>query len=207
MAGMNDNAVLTAGSGWVFLAPANTLSPTDLMISPLSGGFDPADLPIAWVPVGHTSRDDLPEFGSDGGDSEVRGSWQNSALRQTITEVSVDYVTLNLLQFDNDTLALYYGSSNPLVNGERRFRVKSSASGTVEKALLVVIVDGDASVGFYAPKASFKREDAISLATDDFGALPVRATFLQGYSGTDTTDNRLLFDWIGGEIQATDETP
>lgn len=207
MAGMNDDAVLTAGAGWVFLAPANTVSPTDVQISPLSGGFNPADIPVAWVPVGHTSRDDLPEFGSDGGDSEVRGSWQNSALRQTITEVAVDYVTLNLLQFDNDTLALYYGAANSMVNGERRFRVTTSATGTVEKALLVVIVDGDASVGFYAPKASFKREDAISLATDDFGALPVRATFLQGYSGTDVAANRLLFDWVGGEIVAPDETP
>lgn len=207
MAGMNDDAVLTAGAGWAFLAPANTLSPTDLMINPVSGGFDPTDLPVAWVPVGHTSREDLPEFGSDGGDSEVRGSWQNASLRQVVTETSVDYVTLNLLQFDNETLALYYGQANALTNGEQRFRVKSSVSGTVEKALLVVIVDGDVAVGFYAPKASFKREDAISLATDDFGALPVRATFLQGFSGTDTEPNRLLFDWIGGEIEAPDLTP
>lgn len=205
--GMNDDAVLAAGAGWVFLAPPNTASPTDVQVSPLSGGFDPTDLPVAWVPIGHTSREDLPEFGSDGGDSEVRGSWQNASLRQVVTEVNIDYVTLNLLQFDNDTLSLYYGAANALTNGERRFRVKSSATGTVEKALLIVIVDGDESVGFYAPKASFKREDAISLATDDFGALPTRATFLQGYSGTDTADNRLLFDWIGGEIEAVDPTP
>lgn len=204
---MNDSAVLTAGAGWVFLAPANTASPTDVQVSPLTGGFDPSDLPVAWVPIGHTSRDDLPEFGSDGGDSEVRGSWQNASLRQVITETNVDFVTINLLQFDNDTLALYYGTANPLTNGERRFRVKTSAGGTVEKALLVVIVDGDTSVGFYAPKASFKRDDAISLATDDFGALPVRATFLQGFDGTDTPDNRTLFDWIGGEIEAVDLTP
>lgn len=203
----NDDAVLTAGAGWVFLAPANTASPTDVQVSPLSGGFDPSDLPVAWVPIGHTSRDDLPEFGSDGGDTEVRGSWQNAALRQVVTETAVDYVTLNLLQFDNDTLALYYGAANTLVNGERRFRVKTTSTGTVEKALLVVIVDGDVSVGFYAPKASFKREDAISLATDDFGALPVRATFLEGYDGVDTPATRLMFDWIGGEIVAPDETP
>ena len=203
----NNDAVLTAGAGWVFLADANTASPTDVEVSPLSGGFDPSDLAVDWVPVGHTSREDLPEFGSDGGDTEVRGSWQNAALRQVVTETAVDSVTLNLLQFDNDTLALYYGQANAMVNGERRFRVKSSPSGTVEKALLVVIVDGDVSIGFYAPNASFKREDAISLAVDYFGALPVRATFLQGYSGTDTTDNRLLFDWIGGEIEAPDETP
>jgi hypothetical protein len=203
----NNDAVLTAGAGWVFLAPPNTASPTDVQVSPLSGGFDPSDIPVAWVPVGHTSRDDLPEFGSDGGDTEVRGSWQNASLRQVVTATNVDFVTLSLLQFDNDTLSYYYGAANAMVNGERRFRVKSSTTGTVEKALLVVIVDGDVSVGFYAPKASLKREDAISLATDNFGALPVRATFLQGYDGTDTVPNQLMFDWIGGEIVAPDETP
>jgi hypothetical protein len=203
----NDNAVLTAGSGWVFLAPPNTVSPTDEEVSPTVGAFDPTDLDAAWVPVGHTSRDDLPEFGSDGGDTEVLGSWQNAALRQVVTDTAIDFVVLTLLQFDNDTLSLYYGAANPLTNGERRFRVKTSATGTVEKAMLIVIVDGDTSIGLYAPKVSFKRDDAISLAVDDFGALPTRATFLQGYSGTDTVDNRLMFDWIGGEIEAEDLTP
>jgi hypothetical protein len=195
----NDDAVLTAGQGFVFLAPANTASPTDVQVSPLTGSFDPADLPVAWVPVGHTSRDDLPEFGSDGGDTEVRGSWQNAALRQVTTETAVDYVTLNLLQFDNETLALYYGQANAAAAAARRFRVLTPGTGSLERALLIVVVDGDVSVGFYAPKTAFKREDAISLATDDFGVLPVRGTFLQGKDGVAGDD--MMFDWIGGEIE------
>jgi len=201
----NDDAVLTAGAGWVFLAPVNTASPTDVQVSPLTGGFDPTDIPVAWIPVGHTSRDNLPEFGSDGGGTEVRGSWQNASLRQVVTDVAVDFVTLNLLQFDNSTLELYYGSANAMVNGERRFRVASAPATTVERALLIVIVDGDEAVGFYSPKSSFKRDDAIALATDDFGALPTRATFLQGTDGV--AGEPLLFDWIGGEILAPDTTP
>lgn len=201
---MDDNAVLTAGAGWVFLADVNTASPTDDQVDPPAGAFVPSAIPVAWVPVGHTSRDDLPEFGSDGGDSEVRGSWQNASLRQVITETAVDFVTINLLQFDNDTLELYYGQANPLVNGERRFRVNATG-GTVEKALLIVIVDGPVSVGLYAPKVSFTREDAISLAVDDFGALPVRATFLAGQDGG--TGDSFKFDWIGGAIEAPDLTP
>jgi hypothetical protein len=201
----NDSAVLTAGAGWVFLADANTVSPGDDLVDPPAGPFVPSALPAAWVPVGHTSRDDLPEFGSDGGDTEVRGSWQNASLRQVITETAVDYVTINLLQFDNDTLELYYGVENPLTNGERRFRVATTPTGTVEKALLIVIVDGNVSVGLYAPRVSFTRDDAISLAVDDFGTLPVRATFLQGTDGP--AGDSLLFDWIGGSIIAPDTTP
>lgn len=202
---MDDAAVLTAGAGWVFLADANTASPTDDLVDPPAGPFVPGALPVGWVPVGHTSRDDLPEFGSDGGDTEVRGSWQNASLRQVVTDTAVDFVTINLLQFDNDTLALYYGAENALVNGERRFRVATTPTGTVEKAMLIVIVDGNVSVGLYAPRVSFTRDDAISLATDDFGTLPVRATFLQGTDGA--LGDSLLFDWIGGSIVAEDLTP
>jgi hypothetical protein len=39
-------------------------------------------LPNNWRSIGHTSRGDLPELGYDGGDTEVRGTWQNESLRE-----------------------------------------------------------------------------------------------------------------------------
>jgi hypothetical protein len=33
-------------------------------------------------------------------------------------------------------------------------------------------------VGFYSPKSSFRRDDSIELAVDEFAAFPIRATFL-----------------------------
>jgi hypothetical protein len=190
----NDAAVLTAAKGFVYLAPADTATPADT-IFPTDGSFDLADIPAAFIPVGHTSRDELPEFGFDGGDTEVRGSWQNESLRQVVTESAVDFVTFQLLQFDQDTLALYYGGANAATVGQRRYQLNSQPGGITRKALLIVVVDGDLAIAFYAPRVDLKRDDAMALATDEFGALPMRATLIGGSAEG-------YLNWIGGELDA-----
>lgn len=159
----------------------------------LTGGTTPAapvtlvNAPNGWKNVGHTSRGDLPEFGFDGGDREVRGTWQNESLREIQTEAIADYLTLFLHQFDTDSFELYYG-----VDASSTVGVFGVAGGTpvpVERALLVIIVDGSGKVGFYSPKASIRRDDSIELAVDDFAAVPVRATFLKSGSSN-------KFEWI-----------
>jgi hypothetical protein len=138
------------------------------------------DVPVVgtgWTNVGHTSRGDLPEFGFDGGDTEVRGTWQNESLREVVTDPIADYLTLMLHQFDTETFELYYGKNASSTPGV--FGVAGGTPAPLEKALLIVIVDGDRKVAFYSPKASLRRDDSISLAVDEFAALPVRATFLK----------------------------
>jgi hypothetical protein len=187
----NDDAVLTAAKGYIYLAPADTATPDDA-IFPADAAFDPTDIPVAFTAVGHTSAEDLPEFGFDGGDTETRGSWQNASLRQVVTEQAVDFVTFNLLQFDSETLALYYGRANSATTG-RRYRLEDQPGGITRKALLIVVVDGDLAVAMYAPRVDLKREDAIALATDDFGSLPMRATFAGGSAEG-------YLNWLGGEL-------
>lgn len=191
---LDDDAVLTAARGYIYLAPADTVSPTDTVIE----DFTPTvpGLPVGWANLGHTSRDDLPEFGFDGGDTETKGTWQNESLKQVVTEVAVDFVTFTLLQFDVDTLALYYGVDNAAVSGAKRFTVTGSAVALPRRALLIIVRDGTTNVAFYAPRADLKREDSVALAVDEFGQLPMRATF----AGGNVTEG--LFSWIGGEIEA-----
>lgn len=143
-----------------------------------------------WLNIGHTSREDMPEFGFDGGDAEVRGTWQNAALREVITEQAADYLTLYLHQFDKQSFELYYGpnaSATPGVFGV------AGGSVTNERAFLVIIVDGDTRIGFYASKSSVRREDAIQLPSDEFASLPIRATFLKLGANN-------LFDWISEDL-------
>lgn len=144
-----------------------------------------------WDPLGHTSRDDLPEFGYDGGDKEIRGTWQNESLREVTTKPVEDYLTMLLQQFDTQSFELYYGKDASPAAGV--FGVANSNPVAVEKALLVVVVDGDTKIAFYAPKASLRRDDSISLATDEFASLPVRATFLKHGSVN-------KFEWISKEL-------
>lgn len=146
-----------------------------------------AAAPNGWATVGHTARDDLPEFGFDGGDSETRGTWQNENLREVITKPISDYLTIFLQQFDMTSFELYYGKDNAKQSGV--FGVKGGTPAPVERALFLVIQDGDTKIGFYAPKASIKRDDSISLATDEFASLPIRATFLRYGSAS-------VFEWV-----------
>ena len=214
---LNDDAVLTAAVGWVYTATVGTAAPTPTEIKNFdpttfgaggyaavqSGGTDGGDSkagaklsPLAangWTNVGHTSRGDLPEFGFDGGDKEVKGTWQNESLREVVTDAIVDYLTLMLHQFDTESFELYYGENASATPGV--FAVAGGSPAPVEKALLVVIVDGDRRVAFYSPKASIRRDDSISLAVDEFAALPVRATFLK-HAAADK------FQWIADGLFA-----
>jgi hypothetical protein len=164
----------------------------------LTGGTTPTvtpsttGAPWAWSMLGHTSREDLPEFGFDGGDTETRGTWQNSAVKQVITNVTVDSVTFKLHQFDEQGLALYYGGANASATiGE--FAVADAATAGVEKAILIVIEDGTARIAFHAQRCSILRDDSVSIAVDEFSSLPLKATFLK--NGTAN-----LFSWISEQI-------
>jgi hypothetical protein len=178
------------------LASTDTALLTDT--EALTGGTTPtvtvttSTAPWAWSMLGHTSREDLPEFGFDGGDTETRGTWQNSAVKQVITNTTVDSVTFKLHQFDEQGLELYYGSANASSTpGE--FSVGDAATAGVEKALLIVIVDGDAKIAFHAQRSSILRDDSVSIAVDEFSSLPLKATFLK--NGTAN-----LFSWISEDV-------
>ncbi|WOT03372.1 hypothetical protein [Corynebacterium pyruviciproducens] len=143
--------------------------------------------PRGWEPIGHTSNDDLPEFGYDGGDSETKGSWQKKNLREVSKDAPVDYVTIKPIQFDAETLELYYGKNASKEEGV--FGVDAPGGKSVERAVLIVIRDGDFTIAFTAAKAGVRREESISMASDDFATLPIRATFLKH-------PGRHLYQWI-----------
>lgn len=144
-----------------------------------------------WTPVGHTSRDDMPEFGFDGGDNEVKGTWQNAQLREVTTEQAADYLTMFLHQFDTNSFTLYYGNNSSVTPGV--FGVAGGNAVPNERAVLVIIVDGQTRIGFYASKASIRRDDSIGLPVDDFATLPIRATFLKLGANN-------LFEWISEDL-------
>lgn len=140
-----------------------------------------------WEPIGHTAADELPELGYEGGESEAKPTWQKKNLRNVSTEAPVDYVTVKAQQFDAETLELYYGKNASRVANV--FGVDDPSSDGVEKAFQIVMVDGDFKIAFSAAKATVGRDESISLATDDFATLPLRATFVKH-------PGRHLFQWV-----------
>ena len=182
---INDNAVFTAATGYLWTAPVGTAAPTPAELA----AIDPEDWGTTegYVSIGHTSEGDLPEFGFEGGDKEVRGTWQKKNLREVSTETPVDYLLIRAQQVDAATLAMYYGANAASTPGV--FGVESSDAPALERALFLLLVDGDRRIGFHAPKTSIRREESIALATDEFATLPLRSTFMK------ETGHR-LFDWI-----------
>jgi hypothetical protein len=188
---------LTAGLdvAWIGRLQGSTVTPTSTDTLTGTGtpasGFTVKTALNGWKSIGHTSREDMPEFGFDGGDKEVKGTWQKAQLREVETDPVVDFLTLFLHQFDTDTFELYYGADASATPGV--FGVSGSTTAPVEKAFLIIVVDGPARVGFYAPKASIRRDDAIQMPVDEFAALPIRATWLK--HGTSN-----LFEWINEDM-------
>ena len=187
----NDDAVLTAAVGYVYVNAVGAAAPTPAQLKTLNLA-DTSTWGVGmntWKSVGHTSRGTLPEFGFEGGESEVKGSWQKKKLREINSEDPIDFLTVVLHQFDEDSLSLYYGPNASTTEGV--FGV--DVSQVNEKAGLVIIEDGDLRLGHHFFKSSVKRDDAIELPIDDLAALPVRFTYLDHL-------DKLPFYWLNEDL-------
>lgn len=170
----NDNAVLLPGTGAVLVGEVGTaLKPTYAALALFQSA---GTLPSGFTDLGHTSNDDLPQFGQDGGDSTTKATWQTKSFREIITAAAVDYVTAQPLQLDNTVLNLYYGGGSS--SAAYSYDLPDVAA-TINKSLCLCFFDGVSVWGFYAYKTSVRRDDAIAMASDDFTKLPLRFTILQ----------------------------
>ncbi|MGW3956845.1 phage tail tube protein [Streptomyces sp. NPDC004752] len=98
-----DEAAIVPGTGFIYLADPDTAKPTAIT--------DPLNPGPGWINIGHTSRDDLPEFGRDGDGTETIGSWRSVKLRQTSPDVTY-LVTFQFVQASTDTYKLYFGTGD-----------------------------------------------------------------------------------------------
>lgn len=170
----NDDAAVVAGTGFIYLADPDTAKPEIT---------DPTDPGVGWVSIGHTSLNDLPEFGRDGDDPETIGTWQNNNLRQTSPNITYS-VTFQSVQASIETYQLYFGAGSEATQPDGSFRIPARPTPQV-KALLFVLVDGANFVPLWHPRASLLGSDAIALATDYFMTFPITATLL----GSSLIDN------------------
>lgn len=164
---LDESEVYLPARGYIFVADEGTAAPDDI------DSFDLIEGDSDYENIGHTARDELPEFGFDGGDTENLGTWQNATLRVIESESTTHYVTFNVHQFNDLTLSLYYSTDGGSTSG--RFEVQEGTGGS-DRALLIVIVDGQNRIGFHAPAVTISSEDAISMESDAFAYLPLRAT-------------------------------
>lgn len=160
---LDNNAVLKVGTGHFYTAPVGTALPPDLRT--------PGD---TWKEMGHTSLEDILNSSSEGGEATTLGSLQAPTLRQSFSARTESY-TMNLLQFDAESLRLYYGS-NAVVTANGAVQIPQDPTPT-EAAWLFVFYDGSVTGGIYAPKASIFRSDDLAISdTESLSQLPLQVT-------------------------------
>lgn len=185
---LDDSAVLLPGTGHFLIG--NVAAAQPVLADLTAFAADTSDLPTGFTDLGHTDLDQILTFGQDGGDTTVKGSWQNKSLREIVTTETVDFISAKSLQLDNTVLSLYYGGGD--ATGTNTFEVPDSGTPT-EKALCLIMLDGTTPVAIYASKVSIRRESEIEVASDDFTKFPLRFTFLKNAS-----DPKLV--WIGADL-------
>lgn len=160
---LNNDAVLVAGSGNYFIADVGTEIPDDL--------GNPGE---AWVSIGHTSIEDILKISSEGGEPKVLGTLQSKALRTTYSPRSEAFA-INLQQFDEASLKLYYGG-NATVGTKGELQVPQSPTPT-SKAFLSVFFDGERAMAFHAHLAEIYRGDDLEIAdTEELASLPLKVS-------------------------------
>lgn len=174
---LEDDAVLNISTGYFWRAPVGTAAPTD----PLA----PAS---PWVNMGHTSLDQIMSITSEGGDTTTLGTLQSKTLR-TSTAARTENFNFNLAQFDEASLKLFFGSNATI---QTSGHVAAGMLGVPDAptptscAFLVVFVDGDAHMEFYAPKTEVIRAEDMNLAdTTSLALLPIKVTPLNYLGASD----------------------
>lgn len=188
---VTDGAVLLPGIGHILLGNVAATKPNLAALT--SFAADTSVVPSGFTDIGHTDLDQILQFGTEGGDTETKGSWQNAALREIVTTAKVDYLIFKSLQIlDNTVLSLYHGGGSAAVANE--FAWPDNPTPT-EKAFLLIMLDGTTPTALYARKSSIRAESEMEFASDDFTKAPLRVTFLK-----DGSNPRAV--WINDQLGA-----
>lgn len=156
------------GHGTVFRAPANTPMPE---AGPTAFSLG-STVPTGWTSLGHTSKENMISFSTDGGDARVLDTWLQDAVRTIYASVNWT-LGINALQLDKPTLDLAF---NGAVDSDDGGYIIPASNGGLENALFVLAQDTTASLGFYIPNTSTKLGDSPVFDTENFTELPLSSS-------------------------------
>lgn len=176
--GLIDTSVVVPRRGYI-LTRSVSATPTVPTAANLDSFAANTTTPFGgYTNFGHTQRETPLEFGQEGGGSEVLGTWQNESLLEEI-EATSDYLLLRSVQLrDPNVLKLYHGGGTV---GAGFYDVPDTPAAQ-ELDTLVVVLDARGPLGLWIPKASVRREDAMSWDPKAMVGIPLRFTFLKNGS-------------------------
>lgn len=167
---IDNTALVVASRGSIFTAPANTALPAGgiMAFAQVMSGL--ATTITGWTRIGNTSRENLPEFSIEAGDTTSLGTWDTERVRTVYGASSVSW-TLHPSQLDAETVkwvANGWGTTDDAV---------IPASGwQFTAAYVIVVFDGTMVSGLYLPNNDSIMTGLPSLAVDGFSEMEVSNT-------------------------------
>lgn len=163
----NKDALLKLSTADFFVGPVGTALPTDV-------SSDTALTTAGFKNAGYSSIEDILSWETEGGERTTLGAIQAASLRESVS-ASIRSFIVNFLQWDTETLKLFYGA-NAVVQANGIVSVPETSEPT-EVAVFARLQDGRNTGGFYAARASVLGEGDISISdSDSLSQLPVRFT-------------------------------
>ena len=157
----DDQNVVVAGTGAVYVAPVGTAVPVDLAA--------PA---APWSDIGYVGEDGVTFTFSR--DQEDVNAWQVSTpVRVLVTNEPVG-IAFELLQFDRETVALAFrGGTFTGIAPAPIVYTPPDAGASDERALLIDAIDGDAQFRFAFPRVQLTEDVEFQLVRSDAVRLPL----------------------------------
>lgn len=175
MATLADSKIQIAGIGHVYYGNPDTEAPN---LDGFNFGDGSTLEPSGWTWLGDTSSENLIEFETDGGDTSTKRTWDRQSVRST-REAVTNKVTMNAVNLGADTMKVAFPGST-YDAAKRAWDIELDASS--EKAILVVVVDGQLVSGFLFRRVSLAG-NMPSLKLDNFTEVKISGTLLSPASG------------------------
>lgn len=170
----NDNAVMTAARGAVFIGNPDKLIDKALLptITVDTESFGEGD--SLFTNIGHMSVDNLPEFNIDGGNATVMATWDSPSFRTRYGETT-GTVVLHSVQGDKDLFKLVYNAVDDEASGGVDFSILKKAAN---KGLFVLVSDTDTNQrsGLLLPNTDITFDALPTLNQDSFNQYDINVT-------------------------------
>lgn len=168
---LNEDSVFIPGEMNFFTAPVGTEAPT-----PQSLLANESTALSGWENLGHTKLDQPFRVTNEGGETSTKGSLQNAALRNNVTD-RITAVEIDVMQMDKANLKRYFGANSVEKNG---YVYSQSKPKPVQEAILGVARDGDSIFCIHAYKADVVGNgDIAAESTEDFVTAPLKFAALK----------------------------
>lgn len=171
---LDDTALVVASRGSIFVAAANTAMPAGGINSfaQIMVGKTPPPTITGWERVANTSREALPEFSVEAGDTTSLGTWDTEKVRTVYGASNISW-SFRPLQHDADTVI-------KLANGWAAASGGGAVIGATgwqfAAAYVICVFDGTMVSGFYIPNNDSIMTGLPSLSVNAFSEMQVTNT-------------------------------